>query len=192
MYTKEELASVSSMNKATLREACKAAAIKGYGKMTVAQMRSAVQRHIEREMKKAAPVVHEARVFADAENDGAGAKLLPVVTTPEPAPVVLSAVTMADRETRNNVRRPAPGGKCDEVWRALDAMHAANVEINAGSVADLAVAKNWSLGNAQTELYQWRKWMGLSKPRAPKEKKPKGAAKAAPPATLVDTSQPAA
>ncbi len=63
MYTKEELQSVNSMNKATLRAACSAAKIKGYSKMTVAQMRAAVQRHMEREMAaatKAAPVAKKA------------------------------------------------------------------------------------------------------------------------------------
>lgn len=70
MYTKEQLQSVNSMNKATLREACKAAAIKGYGKMTVAQMRSSVQRHIEREMKKAAPVVTTATTVERTVQNG--------------------------------------------------------------------------------------------------------------------------
>lgn len=126
--------------------------------------------------------------FGFKQKEAAPAPVVITTPAPVPAPVLLSAVTTADRETRNNVRRPAPGGKCAAVWDALDQMHAANVDTNAGSVADLAMAKNWSLGNAQTELYQWRKWMGLSKARAPKEKKPKGAAKAAPPATLVDGS----
>jgi hypothetical protein len=76
---------------------------------------------------------------------------------------------------RNGVKRPAPGGKCDAVWQALDAMRAGNVEITAQAVADLAVAKHWNLANAQIEFYGWRKFHGLTKPRAKakKQKEPK-------------------
>lgn len=118
----------------------------------------------------------------------------PVVTTPAPAPapVVLSGKTTAPREERNGVKRPAPGGLCAAVWDALDAMHAGGVTITAQAVRDLATAKGWNQNNAGIEMYQWRKFMGLNTPRVKKEKKPKGAAKLAVPATLVDTSQPAA
>jgi hypothetical protein len=115
---------------------------------------------------------------------------VPVVTTPAPAPapVLLSARTTTPREERNGVKRPAPGGLCAAVWEALDQMHAAKVEITAQAVRDLATAKGWNQSNASIEMYQWRKFMGLNTPRVMKEKKPKGAAKAAPPATRVDGS----
>lgn len=117
----------------------------------------------------------------------AGPVAQPVITTPAPAPVVLSARTAAPREERNGVKRPAPGGLCAQVWEALDQMHAAKVEITAQAVRDLATAKGWNQNNASIESYQWKRFMGLSQPRVKKDK-PTGAAKAAPPATRVDGS----
>lgn len=113
----------------------------------------------------------------------------PVVTTlaPTPAPVVLSAKTTAPREEKNGVKRPASGGLCAQVWEALDQMHAGGVTINAQAVRDLATAKGWNQNNAGIEMYQWKKFMGLTNPRVKKDK-PTGAAKAAPPATRVDGS----
>jgi len=134
------------MGKSELRAACKAAGI-SYGKLTVAGMREAL-------LAKQAPA--------------------PVVITtpaPEAAPLVLKAVTTAQREVRNGVKRPAPGGLCAQVWDALDQMHAANVEITAQAVRDLATAKGWNKNNASIESYQWKKFMGLTKPRVAKPKK---------------------
>ncbi len=99
----------------------------------------------------------------------------PVVTTPvpAPAPVLLSARTAPERETRNGVKRPAPGGLCAAVWHALDAMRAGNVEITAQAVRDLATAKGWNQSNASIEMYQWKRFMGLTQLRVAKPKKAK-------------------
>ncbi len=89
MYTKEQLQIVNSMNKATLRAACSAAKITGYSKMTVAQMRAAVQQHMEREM-------------------AAAVKAAPAATNAAP-------VTGARCEVQNGVRKPIRG-VCADVW----------------------------------------------------------------------------
>ncbi|MGE0582996.1 MAG: hypothetical protein AB7P31_12800 [Steroidobacteraceae bacterium] len=89
MYTKEELQSVNSMNRATVRAACSAANIKGYSKMTVAQMRTAVQQHMEREMAAAVKAA--------------------------PVPKKASPVIGARCEVQNGVRKPITG-VCADVW----------------------------------------------------------------------------
>jgi hypothetical protein len=78
-YTKADLALVSGMKKNRLREGCKAAGIKGYGNMNNDQMREALQQHIEANMAAPAAVV-----LADADNNGAGAKLLTETVVTEP------------------------------------------------------------------------------------------------------------
>jgi hypothetical protein len=132
---------VEKMDKSDLRAACRATGI-SYSKLTVAGMRDALQAK-----QSPAPVVNPA-------------------PAPESAPLVLATVTTAERETRNGIKRPSPGGKCAAVWEALDQMHAGGVEITAQTVGDLAVGKGWNLSNAQTESYQWKRFMGLSEPRA--------------------------
>jgi hypothetical protein len=100
------------------------------------------------------------------------------------APVVLTGITASERETRNGVRKPSPGGKCAEVWQALDALRAGGFAPSTKDVKDLSIAKGWNTNNSTAELSAWRRFHGLSKPvvRRPP------AAKAAPPATRVDGS----
>lgn len=67
------------------------------------------------------------------------------------------------REERNGVKRPSAGGKCRQVWDALDAYRA-----EVGEVPTIAVAKSigedegWNLANVAIEFYQWRKFNGIS------------------------------
>lgn len=94
-------------------------------------------------------------------------------STPQPAeaaPVVTTAAP--EREVRNGVKRPGEGGLCAAVWAALDSMHAAGVVPTAKDVRDLATAKGWNSSNSSIEFYQWRRFMGMSKPRVtPKRKR---------------------
>jgi hypothetical protein len=101
------------------------------------------------------------------------------------APTAKLAVT--PREQRNGVKRPAAGGLCAAVWQALDQMHAGGVTITAQAVRELATARNWNQSNASIEMYQWRKFMGLSKPRTvPKQKRAQ--AKEAAPAVVTEAA----
>lgn len=165
---------VEKMDKSELRAACKAAGI-SYSKLTVAGMREAL-------LAKQAP----APVVITTPAPEAAAPAVPASAAA--APVVLSGKTTPQRESRNGIRRPAPGGLCAAVWEALDQMHAAKVEITAQAVRDLATAKAWNQSNASIEFYGWRRWMGLSKPRANKEKKPRAKAKEAAPAVVTEAA----
>jgi hypothetical protein len=111
----------------------------------------------------------------------------PVVTTL--APVKLSGVTKTDRIIQNGVKRPRDGGLCAQVWAALDQMRAAGTDPATKDVRDLAAAKGWNVNNATAELSAWRKFNGISRSVLKAPAKPKGAAKAAPPAARVDDSE---
>lgn len=107
--------------------------------------------------------------------------------TPEAETLVLDAITMAEREVRKGVKRPMAGGLCAAVRQAIDQMNAGNVTTTVQTVRDLASTKGRNQNNAQIEMYGWKRFMGLSQPRARNEK-PKGAAEAASPTTRVDGS----
>lgn len=82
----------------------------------------------------------------------------PVVTTvaepkKEPAQKV-------ERIEQNGVKRPKDGGLCAAVWAWLDA----NGNCMPKDLKPVAEANGWNLNNVQIELYQWRKFMGLSRP----------------------------
>ena len=78
-------------------------------------------------------------------------------------PSVQSVATpKAPREERNGVKRPKGGGKCAAVWTYLDA----NPTSTAKEIREVAAAKGWNINNAQIELSQWRKFMGIAKPAA--------------------------
>jgi hypothetical protein len=103
------------------------------------------------------------------------------------APVV-TAAAKPEREVRNGVKRPKDGGKCAEVWEALDQLHAAGVVPTSKDVRDLATAKpGWNENNAMAELSAWRKFMGLSKPHNMKRKR-KTVAKEVAPAVVTEAA----
>lgn len=83
-------------------------------------------------------------VQADAPADA-------VVTTGKPKPKIV-------RVEQNGVKRPAPGGLCAAVWEWLDE----NGNCMLKDLKPVAEAKGWNLNNAQIELYQWRKFSGIS------------------------------
>ena len=76
----------------------------------------------------------------------------PVVTTPaEEAPKV-------ERIEQNGVKRPGPG-KCLEVWEYLD-QHG---NMMPKDLKPIAGEKGWNENNALIELYQWRKFNGITR-----------------------------
>lgn len=88
-------------------------------------------------------------VQADAPADA-------VVTTGKPKKEPKPKVVCVEQ---NGVKRPASGGLCAAVWEYLD-QHGNMMPKDLKPVAE---AKGWNFNNAQIELYQWRKFMGLSK-----------------------------
>jgi hypothetical protein len=72
--------------------------------------------------------------------------------TPQPL------VAALQREIRNGVRRPSPGGLCAQVWDWLDTHPAATVK----EVKAAAPEQSWNVGNATCELYAWRRYNGHS------------------------------
>lgn len=83
-----------------------------------------------------------------------GAPADAVVTTSKPKK---AAAPKVERVEQNGVKRPGPG-KCLEVWEYLD-QHG---NMKPKDLQPVAEAKGWNINNAQIELYQWRKFNGIS------------------------------
>lgn len=64
----------------------------------------------------------------------------------------------APREERNGVKRPGPG-KCLEVWEYLDQQG----DMKPNDLKLVAVERGWNANNALIELYQWRKFNGVTR-----------------------------
>lgn len=77
-----------------------------------------------------------------------------VVTTGKPKK---EAAPKVERVEQNGVKRPGPG-KCLEVWEYLD-QHG---NMKPKDLQPVAEAKGWNINNASIELYQWRKFNGIS------------------------------
>ena len=76
------------------------------------------------------------------------------VTTSKPKK---EAAPKVERIEQNGVKRPGPG-KCLEVWEYLD-QHG---NMKPKDLQPVAEAKGWNINNVQIELYQWRKFNGIS------------------------------
>lgn len=130
MYTTEKL---EKMGKVELRAACKELGIKGYSKLPVAKMRTAI-------------TVAQIR---SSGNDEEAAE-------PE---VVATPATPADRVNGvNGKSRPKAGGKCAAVWDYLDKHPGTTLK----EIKAVAEKKGWSVGNAACELYAHRKFNGIT------------------------------
>ncbi|MCO6413526.1 MAG: hypothetical protein J5I92_12380 [Thiogranum sp.] len=77
------------------------------------------------------------------------------VTTSKPKKEMKPKV---ERVQQNGVKRPAPGGLCAAVWEYLDD----NPDTTAKQIREVAAAKGWNVNNAVCELYQFRKFAGIS------------------------------
>lgn len=157
MYTKEELQSVNSMNKATLRAACSAAKIMGYSKMNVAQMRTAVQWHMEREM--AAAVKKTACTCTITEHERQENKNCPVHFPPAKAVVMTTGklVIGARCESQNGVRKPIRG-VCADVWSWLNDHR----DAESAAVRAWAEKKGLNVSNALQERSAFRRFHGIT------------------------------
>ncbi len=76
------------------------------------------------------------------------------VTTSKPKK---AAAPKVERVEQNGVKRPGPG-KCLEVWEYLD-QHG---NMKPKDLQPVAEARGWNINNASIELYQWRKFNGIS------------------------------
>lgn len=64
-----------------------------------------------------------------------------------------------NRPEQNGVKRPSSGTLCGAVWAYLDK----NPETKAGDTVAIAEANGWNRANVLCELYNWRKFNGLTK-----------------------------
>lgn len=184
----------ATMNRNDLRAACKAAGI-SYAKLTVDGMRDALALHVvsttpinklglyghgTSEANAVCPhcgINHMDNGYSVDEPGhrtderqyqclGCGGEWGPKVKRrTSTAPTGTGIKIEANREKRNGVTRPSVGGKCRAVWDALDRDVEAGQQPDAKRVRELAEVNGWNPNNAMCELYVWRKFNGLSKPR---------------------------
>ena len=67
-----------------------------------------------------------------------------------------------DRPEQNGVCRPSAGGKCRAIWDHCDEMYAKGVTPMPKLIKEAAKQKGWNENNAVIEMYQWRKFHGVT------------------------------
>lgn len=71
-----------------------------------------------------------------------------------------------NREERNGVKRPSAGCLCRQVWDLCDALEAEFGKMpTSKELQAKCEGKGWNVNNVIVEYYNWRKFMGYSKPR---------------------------
>jgi hypothetical protein len=91
----------------------------------------------------------------------------PPYVAPTPAATGTGLRIEKDRPEANGVKRPSIGGKCRAIWDALDAhAEATGDDPTSKDVKALAATHGWNPNNASIEFYQWRKFNGITKPKA--------------------------
>lgn len=168
----------NEMGKEELRQACKEAWIKNYGKMNNDGMRAALEAHYA-EAKGAEEAAPEAVVTEEVQEEapvsapsGLAAMVQQMIGANEKKEEERSAPAAAKRtssglkiekarEERNGIKRPSVGGTCRAVWDAMDEMVASGKNPSAKDVKALAEERGWNQNNASIEFYQWRKFQGI-------------------------------
>jgi hypothetical protein len=62
-----------------------------------------------------------------------------------------------DRQVRNYVRYPKPGGRCHAVWMELDKLGEQD-GADLPAILKVAKKKGWNINNTRVEFYRWRKF----------------------------------
>lgn len=164
----------NEMGKVELRQACKEAGIKNYGKMNNDGMRVALEAHyadakaaeeavVTEEVREEAPVSAPSGLATMVQQMvGANQKKEEERSAPAAAKRTSSGLKIEKaREERNGIKKPSVGGQCRAVWDALDDMVAAGTQPTAKQVKALAEERGWNPNNASIEFYQWRKFNGI-------------------------------
>lgn len=164
----------NEMGKVELRQACKEAGIKNYGKMNNGGMRVALEAHyadakeveesvVTEEVREEAPVSAPSGLATMVQQMvGANQKKEEERSAPAAAKRTSSGLKIEKaREERNGIKKPSVGGQCRAVWDALDDMVAAGTQPTAKQVKALAEERGWNPNNASIEFYQWRKFNGI-------------------------------
>ena len=88
------------------------------------------------------------------------------VGQPEPEVIMGDAASQRkvekNRPTQNGITRPSAGGKCRMVWDECDRMVAEGGVPTPEKLTAWADANGQNPSNAQIELYQWRKYHGIT------------------------------
>lgn len=101
--------------------------------------------------------------FKKADAPAARAKeAAPVVKTEASAPKAKKEpAPKIEREQKNGIKRPSPGGACAAVWDWLDKNPKATAKDAKAALPD------FNANNVACEFYQWRKFNGVTATRQP-------------------------
>lgn len=127
---------------------------------TAAQVTTRKAKHADEVLVSADAVAQAEAPAVQAEQEQPAAQQAaapikaPRAAKPAPAPKM-------QREVRNGVKRPKPGGRCDAIWLWLDAHPTATAK----EIREAAPSQGWNLNNAMIELSVWRKFNGIAKAR---------------------------
>ena len=146
----------NEMGKVELRQVCKEAGIKNYGKMNNDGMRAALEAHYADAKGAEAVVTEEAPVSAPSglatmvqQMMGANEKKEEERSAPAAAKRTSSGLKIEKaREERNGIKKPSVGGQCRAVWDALDDMVAAGTQPTAKQVKAMTEERGWNANNA--------------------------------------------
>jgi hypothetical protein len=67
-----------------------------------------------------------------------------------------------ERPEQNGIIRPSEGGKCRAIWDFCDALTAKGVTPMPKLLKESAETHGWNANNAVIEMYQWRKFNGIT------------------------------
>lgn len=153
----------SKMNREALRDACKAAGIKGYGKLGSAELRQALDAAAVLKEVKSQPT-QAAQVAPAPVAVVAPVAAAPVVSaaTGKPVTTRTGIKVEANREERNGLVRPSAGGICRAMWDAVEQSIDAGKMLTAKEFKVLSEANGWNWNNASAEYYKARQFRGIT------------------------------
>lgn len=126
---------------------------------------------------KTATKQNPAAVLADADNNGAGAKLLNLieeavttvaaVNAAETAPAAKKskpkAVTTVALVEQNNIKQPGAGTFCRKIWDVLSALHAEGKDATFATAREALKGEQMADATVRTQYARWRTFTGIKR-----------------------------
>ena len=122
-----------------------------------------IERNVEMEVMKAVTERQSAlsEIVHEAVHKALTLALVPkLVKEEDDHPIPRAGGRLQHREIKNDIMRPAPGGRCDAVWSELDKLHGKK-KATLEAIQAISDKKGWNSTNTRIEFYRWRKFNGL-------------------------------
>lgn len=147
---------------------------------------------------KSKPVANPAAVLADADNNGAGAKVLNLIEEAKPAPAVNAAesapaepaakkskakaavTTVTPVVEQNGIKQPGEGTFCRKIWDVLSALHAEGKDATFATAREALKGEQMADATVRTQYARWKTHHGIKREEKKPARKPAAAKQAAP------------